>query len=224
MTRQEELVAALWGERGSPFDGFPHALYATDTQGWNSTHPYLAQTIREARPRTIVEVGVWKGRSTLTMARTVREMELDAAIVCVDSWVGSFEHWLRPDIFTDLKHQHGWPHLFYTFMANCVAEGVEDIVVPLPAVSRAASRILEARGVRPDLVHIDAGHDYDSVRSDLTHWWARLEPGGWLIADDYDPHNGVWPDVRRAVDDFLGETRHDGFESADLKCRFRKPA
>jgi predicted O-methyltransferase YrrM len=224
MTAAEDLIRLLYRDRGSPFAGFPAGLYALDGQGWNSDHPLLARTVREARPRLVVEIGVWKGASAITLARALGEAGGDGAVLAVDTWLGSAEHWIKPNIFPDLKHVHGYPHLYYTFLSNVVAAGVADRIVPLPIDSAGAHGVLTHHGLRPDVIHVDAGHDAASVRADLTRWWERLAPGGWLIADDYDPEGKVWPAVRDAVDAFLAETPHEGFEQSPYKCRFRKPA
>ena len=224
VTVAETLTRLLYRDRGSPFAGFPAGLYARDGQGWNSDHALLGQTVREARPRLMVEVGVWKGASTITLAQAMREAGHDGAVLAVDTWLGSFEHWIKPNIFPDLHHVHGYPQLYRTFLSNVVAAGVEPWVVPLPIDSAGAHGILSHHGRRPDAVHIDAGHDYASVMADLVRWWERLAPGGWLIADDYDPGGVVWPPVRAAVDDFLAGHPHEAFEHAPYKCRFRKPS
>ena len=223
MTVAADLTSLLYRDRGSPFAGFPAGLYAEDRQGWNSNHELLARTVREARPRLVVEIGVWKGASTITLAKAMREIGHDGAVLAVDTWLGSFEHWLKPNIFPDLKHVHGYPQLYYTFLSNVAGEGIEAWVVPLPIDSAGAHGILLHHAVRPDCIHIDAGHDYDSVTADLARWWERLAPGGWIIADDYDPKGDVWPAVRAAVDDFLLTNRHEAFEHSPYKCRFRKP-
>ena len=223
-TVADELTRVLYRDLGSPFRGFPASLYQRDRQGWNSNHELLSRTVREARPRLVVEVGVWKGASTIRLAETMREMGHDGAVLAVDTWLGSFEHWLKPNIFPDLNHVHGYPQIYRTFLANVVEAGVAAWVVPLPIDSAGAHGILSHHDIRPDVVHIDAGHDYQSVTADLARWWERLVPGGWLIADDYDPTGEVWPPVRDAVDDFLAANAHGGFEHSPYKCRFRKAA
>jgi cephalosporin hydroxylase len=224
MTAAQDLTALLHRDAGSPFQGFPASLYAQDMQGWNSDHPYLARTVAEAAPRLAVEVGVWKGASAITLARALRDSGHDGAVLAVDTWLGSSEHWIKPNIFPDLEHVHGYLQLYHTFLSNVVAAGVAPWIVPLPIDSAGAHAILKHHGLRPDIVHVDAGHDFGSVTADLARWWERLAPGGWLIADDYDPEGVVWPPVRDAVDAFLAAHPHEGFEHAPYKCRFRKPA
>jgi hypothetical protein len=53
------------------------------------------------------------------------------------------------------------------------------------------------------VLHIDANHDYDSVREDCALWLPDLLPGGWLILDDYVWFHGDGP--RRVGDALLAE-------------------
>ena len=63
--RQTVLDQLFFGR--DPLKDFPAGKYATDLQGWHSQHSYLARAIEEARPRIVVEVGVWKGASVVTL-------------------------------------------------------------------------------------------------------------------------------------------------------------
>ena len=108
-------------------------------------------------------------------------------------------------------------------MRNVVDKDVVDYIIPLPLDSANAAFVVQRRGIQPEVIHIDAGHDFKAVRSDLDAWWSVLKPGGVLIADDYDPTGKVWPTVRDAVNDFLREVPHEDFEAIPYKARFRKP-
>ena len=91
-TRQM-LIDRLW--RGNdPFRGFPWNLFDYDLQGWNSQHAYLKDTITSLRPSIIVEIGVWKGGSTVFMANAAKALGLPSVVIAVDTWLGSSEHWL----------------------------------------------------------------------------------------------------------------------------------
>src|SRR5207245_10513593 len=91
----QEIYRKFW-PNGGPFTGFPTRLFEADLQGWNSEHHFFFDTIASLRPQIIVKIGVWKGASCVSMARTVKMLDLDAAIVAIDTWLGSWEHWLQP--------------------------------------------------------------------------------------------------------------------------------
>lgn len=190
---------------GDVFEGFEAGGHPPDPQGWGSDHPGLAMAIDAVRPRLIVEVGVWKGMSAIAMARHARRIGLATEVLCIDTWLGSPEHWLvrhKPNYFPSLRLRRGFPQLYDTFLANVVAHGVQDLITPLPNTSENAAAILRSLAVTAGLVHIDAAHEYASVARDLRTYWTLLDPDGILIADDYSEH---WPEVVRACDDFARE-------------------
>lgn len=195
-----ELQQRLFGE--DIYTGFVPTV-RTDLQGWNSHHPALTREITARRPRIIIDVGVWKGASTIHMAKHMQTLELEGAVIAVDTFLGSPEHWNRerPDrIFEDLGLKHGWPSLYWQFLTNVVAEGVSDLVLPIPQTSENAAVILQMLGLRAGMVHIDAAHEYEPVLRDARMYWDLLEPGGLLIGDDHP-----WPGVARAAREFAAE-------------------
>lgn len=225
-TRQTILDQLFFGR--DPLKDFPAGKYATDLQGWHSQHPYLARAVKEVRPKIVVEVGVWKGASVVTLAKAIQQRNLDAVVIAIDTWLGSSEHYLWEKFVPDLDFEFGYPRLYHKFAANICNEGLQDTVVPLPLDSINGFQLLKAKAIRPDVLHIDAGHDYLSVMADLKAWWPQLREGGILIGDDYFKKplvgQGKWPEVRQAFDEFLAATPHSKFESGDGKCYVGKPA
>ena len=214
------LVDRIW-QGNDPFRGFSNNLFEHDTQGWGSQHHYLSDTIARLRPSVIVEIGVWKGGSTIFMAEAAKALALDTVVIAVDTWLGSSEHWLTDGHFRQMSFLNGYPGLYHKFLSNVIRAGVSNRVLPIPLASIGASEVLKALNVAAGIIHIDAAHDYDSVMADLRAWWPVLEPGGVLIGDDYAPTGG-WASVREAFDDFF---RALGLpiESAGGKCRVQMP-
>jgi predicted O-methyltransferase YrrM len=223
-TRQRILEQLFFGR--DPLKDFPADRFAADLQGWHSQHSYLTRAIDEVRPGIVVEVGVWKGASVVTMAKQIQRLKLDGAVIAIDTWLGSSEHYLWEKFVPDLDFEFGYPRLYHKFATNICKEGLADYAVPLALDSINAYQLLKQRGIRPDVLHIDAGHDYFSVMADLKAWWPLLTNGGVLIGDDYFKgllSKGKWPEVRRAFDEFFAMTAHTKFESGDGKCYVVKP-
>ena len=173
------------------------------------------------RPKIVVEMGVWKGASTLVMAKTMQDLDLDGVVIAVDTWLGAWDHWLDDAWFADLGIEVGRPKLQHKFMANVLSLDLQDLVVPLPLDSLNAVRVLAAHQLTADIVHLDGAHDYASVTADLNAWWPIIRAGGVLIGDDYNL-NGVWPDVRRSFDEFLSINQVSRIETAPPKIRIWK--
>jgi len=213
------LINRLWAGR-DPLANAPRYLERADPQGWGANHPYLTDMISELRPQLVVEVGVWKGASTLVMAERMQRLGIPGVVLAVDTWLGSWDIWLQPNWFADLHIEDGYPTLYQTFLGNVATAGLADYVVPLPLDSQSAAQLLRHCGIgQVDLVHIDAGHDYDAVASCLRAWWPMVRRGGVLIGDDYCPDSGAWPDVVKCFDDYFGRER---IESKTHKCLIRQ--
>lgn len=212
-----ELVSKLW-HGVDPFKQFDRTRLHVDKQGWNSTHSYLRDSVLTLSPQIVVEIGVWKGGSVITLAKTLKKAGIDGVVIAIDTWLGSSEHWLRGD-FASLRVETGYPQMHHTFMSNIIDEGLEDYVLPLPLDSLNAHQVLSKRGLQADLIHIDAGHDHRSVSSDITAWWQLLRSGGILIGDDYSPS---WPGVLQAFDEFVA-LHGLPLEHKSNKCRLVKP-
>lgn len=170
-----------------------------DLQGWSGIHPAFSDIITNSRPTVIFDVGVWKGLSTVFMAKQLRENGIDGAIVAIDTFLGSPEHWDHAGDGKLVLWKHGRPLIYEQFLTNVMRTGFDDLIVPLPQTSENAAVILADLGVRANLVHIDAAHEYDAVMRDIRTYWDLLEPGGHLVGDDYHPR---WPGVVRAADEF----------------------
>lgn len=185
-----------------PFEQLELHGTTPDRQGWGSDHPIIREYIQKLRPALIAEVGVWKGRCALNMAEYCRELDVEAEILCIDTWLGSPEHWLRRDnknFYRSLNIKHGLPQIYWTFLRNVLDADAQRCITPMPMTSEVAFHVLKQLKVSLDLVHIDAGHEYESVYGDLSRYWSLLRPGGVLIGDDYGK---FWPEVTQAADEF----------------------
>lgn len=189
-----------------PYQDFDPTQHESDLQGWASTDPLFRLLFEKLQPRRIAEVGTWKGASALHMASLAREFGIEGCeILCIDTWLGSVEHWHvrdQPDYYRSLKLRHGHPTLYFTFLANVVRAGAQDIIVPFPIASTGAARLLMANRIVFDMIYIDAAHQYEEVLLDATLFWNLVRPGGVLFGDDYSPS---FPGVIEAVDRFAAE-------------------
>ena len=108
--KANELTQAIHGT--DVYAGYGSVL-PLDLQGWNSGHPVFDEIISNDRPPVILDVGVWKGGSTIFMAKLVRENGNDGVIVAIDTFLGSPEHWDRTGKWGNLVwRKNGRP--FYT--------------------------------------------------------------------------------------------------------------
>lgn len=188
-TLRDGLVRRIY-QGVDPFtDVAPGAL---DARGWDDGHRWLELMI--GRDGLYIEVGTWLGASALRIAGKMRAREMDACLVCVDTWLGGADHWEQ--VPEQLRRQHGRAELYGVFLANVVTAGLQDYILPLPLSSVAAARyLLRLLGPVAAGVYVDASHEYEDVCADLGAYWDLLRPGGVLLADDVQPG---FPGVLRA--------------------------
>lgn len=171
-----------------------------DLQGWND-HANFINYFDEALQRTntksavsIIEVGTWKGLSSIKMANHLKKQDKPGTIIAIDTWLGSPEH-MRMQVLG--ARELGSTTLYRQFLANVMHTGFTEYIYPFPISSIQGGHFLEENKVMADIIYIDAGHEYEAVSLDIIVFWRLLKPGGTLIFDDY-----VWTGVRRAIDEF----------------------
>lgn len=194
---QQTIMQRLYGD--DIWRGFEPTPGPDLVQGWYGTHPSLSRLASVPGDKVVIDVGVWKGQSTITMARAIRDAGIDGCVIAVDTFLGSSEHWTNWERL--YERRHGMPDLYRTFLSNVHRAGVCDYVVPMPQTSATAALVLQRLGIGASIIHIDAAHEYSQVVQDIEEYWKILQPGGHMIGDDYDDTN---PGVVRAAGEFSG--------------------
>lgn len=191
-----------------PYAGF--MPIKDDIQGWASTSEAFEDCIKKVNPKLIIEVGTWKGCSAIHMANICKKYYDDFEIVCIDTFLGSWEHWTTMNQFLPKESLiHGRAHIYEQFLSNVILIGYTNHITPFPIDSVNGALCLKHWNVQADMIYIDAGHDYDSVFTDLTLYKDLVRPGGLLLGDDW-----FHQPIKEAVEDSLGEVMtlsHDKF-------------
>lgn len=161
--------------------------------GFNSNDNLdLFKTMALRKPKVILELGTWLGQSAVYWL----SLNPDAVLICVDHWNGlTHDAWL-PENFPEEMVGENFPTLYETFLAN-VWE-YRDRVIPIRSDTLNGIQIVQAMGITPDVVYVDADHEYKSVRDELT-LLCDYFPKAILCGDDFSDQN--FPGVRKAVMD-----------------------
>lgn len=169
-----------------------------EVQGWGSNSHVFKDVISQYHPRLIIEVGTWKGASAINMANICKELYQgnNFEIVCIDTFLGSFEHWGSPNMHMEIG-QNGRPILYEKFLCNVCHHNHQDVITPFPIDSYNGWKVLQNLNVLADMVYIDAGHDHDQVLQDLLGFCKVLKKGGVLLGDDI--HHGPVEEVCHKV-------------------------
>jgi predicted O-methyltransferase YrrM len=136
----------------------------------------------------IVEVGVWKGHSISYLADKNRNSKIWA--------VDLFEE--TDDVYYQKPHlKDQLPHIYEIYNANLVNKNVRDIVQDIKGDSFESAKHFEDNSI--DFVFIDASHEYDKVKKDISAWYDKVKEGGMISGHDY----GSFPGVKQAVDELV---------------------
>ena len=162
---------------------------ASSVEGWLSRVEgrLLYELARVTDPATcIVEIGSWKGRSTIWLAAGAKA-GLGARVVAIDPHEGSSLH-------------TGGESTEDALRGNLELAGVSDRVDVLVSTSEAAA----GHWSRPiGLLWIDGDHAYESVRRDFLLWEGQVVDGGIVALHD----TLFWDGPGRVVSESLERSR-----------------
>lgn len=167
--------------------------------GWYSDHPVFEQLASALKPNLVLDVGSLWGASCVRMARlAAAASSADAVtVIAIDTWLGSKENFVGMPLESLDDYRYGV--MYQKFCNNMVRAGVANQVVPFPQTSQTAAEILKHYQFHPDLIYLDAAHEYRGVLADLEAYWELLRVGGVLFGDDFEE---PWYGVIRAVLEF----------------------
>jgi precorrin-6B methylase 2 len=173
---------------GLTMAGTPSRRVWDNVEGWllceegQALHDCVARACALRNSVTVVEIGAWKGRSTIALASAIPEGN-GGRVISIDPHVGSVESELL-----------GTPNMstLQPFLENITRAGVRDRVTLMQTSSLEARRAFSEHSV--DLVFVDGSHAYQDVVHDLASWQTALHSGGVMAINDWS-----MPEVWRAV-------------------------
>ncbi len=186
---QEHLLKAL---EFQPFN----TMYLRDTkyyfsyadsgiQGW-MLYPELLWLNETAKQMTsIAEVGSWKGRSTHALCSGCK-----GTVTAIDHFLGSVNE-------EDAHKEAQGDAIYNQFLNNM--KGFSNLVVNRKDSLQAAQEYPDKSF---DMVFIDGEHTYEAVKADIKAWRSKAKI--LLCGHDY---TGIWPGVRKAVDEEIGAVK-----------------
>ncbi len=153
----------------------------SDVEGWMTdaqARRLWDAASRVRAPGRIVEIGSFRGRSTIVLARAAAD---GVEVVAIDPHGGGDRgpQEISPDAARGEED-------FRTFHANLQRAGVDGAVRHVRRMSD------EALGeVEPpiDLLYVDGAHRYGPARADIERYGARVRPGGSMLV--HDSYNAI---------------------------------
>lgn len=157
-------------------DAFDQALeHAHGVEGWmtDGQARRLWRAARSVATGQIVEIGSFRGRSTIVLAHAA---EPGVGVIAIDPHGGGDRgpQEISPDAIRGDAD-------FDRFHANLRAAGVDDRV---RHVRRPSSQALREVDGPLALLYVDGAHRYRPALDDLRRWGERVAPGGRMLIHD----------------------------------------
>ena len=155
----------------------------------------MCRFIETEKPKVVVGIGIFGGRSMLPQALQLRDNG-EGVIYGLDPWTRAAA--LDGD---HKKADNDWwskidlERIMIRFMGQVVNLGLIDIAIPIRASSQAASGIFPDGSI--DIIEIDGNHSELASLRDIEHYFPKVRSGGLIWLDDTDGEK--WPTNQAAV-------------------------
>lgn len=174
--------------------------YWHDVDGWFTWRSAQEEAVRVFPDGSrFVEVGTYLGRSLCSLAEVVERSGKNIDVIGVDTCRGSGPEGVRGKNYHGSAVAEGSGTFAGALHKNVLDCGFGERITLIVSDSVSAARLFADRSL--DWVHLDACHDYASVKADIDAWLPKVKAGGWLSGDDYDEQK--WPEVVKAVSEIL---------------------
>jgi methyltransferase family protein len=163
------------------FDEAMHAV--AGVEGWmtEAQARRLWERARLLRPGAqVVEIGSYRGRSAIVLARGAAE---GVEVIAIDPHAGNDR---GPQQIDGTRDEGDADH--QSFLANLERAQVAGQVRHVRAASQAA---LGAVAGPVELLYVDGAHRYEPARDDIARWGARVPAGGTMLIHDAFSSVGV---------------------------------
>lgn len=174
-------------------------FYEFSTDWFSGNIPTWRQIVERDKPRKILEIGSFEGRSTVWMVEhCTAAAGGDIEICCVDSWGGGIEHQPGGEIETSM------PDVEQRFdrnieIARTKTPHTAEIKKLKSYSNLALADLIAQRKIEYfDLIYIDGSHQAPDVLTDAVMAFQLLRVGGVMIFDDY-----LWSMDRPGTQDVL---------------------
>lgn len=160
-------------------------------QGWLTTNEgELLYDLAEQSNGLIVELGSWKGKSSIWLAKGCKNF-----ITCIDHFEGD----------DGTLKKFGKTNTFSEFLQNIEKCNVKNKIQIIIADTKSAVNGFKNNSI--SLLYIDTAHDYKNVKEEYNQWIDKIKDDGIIVFHDVfgiDKNESNWPDVQKVFFEIIG--------------------
>lgn len=160
--------------------------------------PFAYELMRELKPQTFVELGVYRGESYFAFCQSVEENRLETQCFGIDTWRGDIHSGVYgPEIGREVAEHNVRYARFSRLLQMTFDEALEHFA---PASI--------------DLLHIDGAHRYEDVKHDFEAWRSKLSRRAIVLFHDATERSGdfgvfrLWHEIAKPRRSFLFDFGH----------------
>lgn len=154
-----------------------------DIQGWFNYENIYNRMVDEVRDGgTIIELGVWKGRSIVHLGRRVKESGKRIRVVGIDKWThNEWDGYHRIIICDNINGESR--SVEQQCKDNIAAAGLSDIVQLIKGDSIESAALFDDGSV--DFVWFDDTHNSEHVQREIAAWIPKARRPTWWAGHDF---------------------------------------
>jgi predicted O-methyltransferase YrrM len=165
-------------------------MYWEKIEGWFTFHRLYQTIVNNSNNNSIfIEIGTWKGKSTVFMAEKIKESNKQIKFYAIDTFEGTNNEHENYDCIQTKT-------LYEEYLKNI--EPVKDYIITIKGNSNKVHEQFENDSI--DFIFIDADHSYEAVKTDLKNWYSKIKSSGIIAGHDYNESNAG---VHKAVNEFF---------------------
>ena len=165
-------------------------------QGWCSNYKadLLIDLVMLTNPQTVVEIGVFGGKSLLPMAEAVKQLKNGGKVYGIDPWEAHESEKGMEDV-----NKNWWASINYEKILKDMMDHFEDwkLLDTITIIRKSSADAPEIPNI--DILHIDGNHSDEASMIDVLKWVPLVRKGGFIVFDDIDWSNSgeakKWLDV-----------------------------
>ena len=169
----------------------------SEIQGWMNEKELEWLSEQAGKANIIVEIGCWKGRSTVALASNCKGI-----VFTVDNWRGNPDR--RETTHKEVTTEEGRSKVLNEAKKN-LKEWLGKSLFILEMNSHEGYKILKKtlKYSLADFIFIDGDHSYETVIEDIMNYSYLLKADGILSGHDIS-----WPGVKKALDELYPDYKN----------------